>query len=168
MEENNSQSTAFKSNTGLIAAIIALIVLLGLGFMYFKGAKNKSTSSDDNMMKKEGTAKSTAEMSPTETANAMKSDSDKGEQVIEMEAGSFYFKPNVIKVKKGDKVKVVLHSVSMVHNFNIDELGVKGEMTKNGDTSTTEFTADKVGEFEFYCAIGQHRKMGQVGKITVE
>lgn len=85
-----------------------------------------------------------------------------------LEAGSFYYKPNEIKVKKGDKVKVTINSVSMVHDFNIDELNVHSPMTKNGESNTVEFTADKVGVFEFYCSVGQHRKNGQVGKITVE
>jgi plastocyanin len=56
----------------------------------------------------------------------------------------------------------------MVHDFNIDELNVHSPMTKNGESNTVEFTADKVGVFEFYCSVGQHRKNGQVGKITVE
>ena len=87
---------------------------------------------------------------------------------INMEAGSFYYKPNVITVKKGETVKIVMHSVSMMHDFNIDELNVKMPIVKNGDTGTVEFAANKVGTFEYYCSVGQHRANGQVGKITVE
>lgn len=89
------------------------------------------------------------------------------EVTIAIEAGSFYYKPNLIRVKKGEKVKVTLNAVSMVHNFNIDELSVKGPNTQMGTSSTVEFTADKVGEFEFYCSIGQHRANGQVGKLII-
>lgn len=88
-------------------------------------------------------------------------------KTIEIEAGSFYYKPNQISLKKGEKVKIVMNSVSMMHDFVIDELNVKLPITKSGDTGTVEFTADKVGTFEYYCSVGQHRKMGQVGKLIV-
>lgn len=89
-------------------------------------------------------------------------------KTVEIEAGSYYYKPNIITVKKGEKVKIVIRSVSMMHNFNIDELGVAMPIVNNGDTGTIEFTADKVGTFEYYCSVGQHRKLGQVGKLIVE
>lgn len=89
-------------------------------------------------------------------------------KTVEIEAGSFYYKPNLITVKKDEKVKIVMKSVSMMHDFNIDELGVKMPIIKNGDTGTVEFTADKVGTFEYYCSVGQHRQLGQVGKLIVE
>jgi len=70
-------------------------------------------------------------------------------------------------VKKDVKVKLTLNAISLMHDFNIDELGIKVPVTKSGSSSTVEFTADKVGEFEFYCSIGQHRANGQVGKLIV-
>lgn len=97
------------------------------------------------------------------------SSSDGGQiKVVEMEAGSFYYKPNAIEVSKGQKVKIVMKAVSMMHDFNIDELGVKMPIVKNGETGTVEFTADKVGSFEYYCSVGQHRANGQVGTLTVK
>ncbi|PIV62612.1 hypothetical protein COZ39_02060 [Candidatus Roizmanbacteria bacterium CG_4_10_14_3_um_filter_33_21] len=89
-------------------------------------------------------------------------------KTVEVESGSYYYKPNAITVKKDERVKIVMHSVSMMHDFNIDELNVKIPIVKNGDTSTVEFIADKVGTFEYYCSVGQHRQMGQVGKLIVE
>jgi heme/copper-type cytochrome/quinol oxidase subunit 2 len=85
-----------------------------------------------------------------------------------MEAGSFYYSPNEIRVKKGETVKIVMKSVDMMHDFNIDELDVKLPITKSGETNSVEFTADTVGEFEFYCSVGQHRANGQVGTLIVE
>lgn len=89
-------------------------------------------------------------------------------QTIDVEAGSFYYKPNEIMVKKGQKVKIVITAVSMMHDFNIDELDVKMPIVQNGSTGTVEFTPDKTGEFEYYCSVGQHRANGQVGKIIVQ
>lgn len=107
------------------------------------------------------------EVTPTETVTPEITPAEVVDGAISVEAGSFYYKPNLIRVKKGEKVKLTLNSVSMMHDFNIDELGVKVPITKSGDSSTVEFTASKVGEFEFYCSVGQHRKMGQVGKLIV-
>ena len=89
-------------------------------------------------------------------------------KTVEVEAGSYYYKPNIITAKKGETIKIEMKSVSMMHDFNIDELGVKMPIVKNGDTGTVEFTVDKVGTFEYYCSVGQHRQLGQVGKLIVE
>lgn len=88
--------------------------------------------------------------------------------VIKMEAGSFYYTPNEIRVKKGDVVKIELTAKDMMHNFYLDEFGVKSKTVKEGETTTIEFVADKVGEFEFYCNVTSHRSKGQVGKLIVE
>lgn len=89
-------------------------------------------------------------------------------RTIAVEGGAFYYKPNEIRVKKGEKVKIVLASKDMVHDFVVDELGVRTAIIKAGDTGTVEFTADKTGMFEYYCSVGQHRKNGMVGKLIVE
>lgn len=87
--------------------------------------------------------------------------------VVSIEGGSFLYKPNEISVKKGQTVRIELNSKDMMHDFNIDELGVKMPIVKSGDTGTVEFVADTVGEFEFYCSVGQHRANGQVGTLIV-
>lgn len=91
-----------------------------------------------------------------------------GVQVVEVEGGSFYYKPNLIRVKKGEPVKIVLNSVDMMHDLVIDELKVKTEIIQSGETTEVEFTPDTVGEFEFYCSVGQHRANGMVGTLIVE
>jgi len=94
-------------------------------------------------------------------------------KVFNLETAMYYFKPNVIKVKKGDKVKVTINNVDkddnfeIVHDFAIDELGVKSQEVGEGQSGSVEFTADKVGTFEFYCTIGKHREKGQFGSFIV-
>jgi heme/copper-type cytochrome/quinol oxidase subunit 2 len=87
---------------------------------------------------------------------------------IQLEAGSFYFKPNIIKVKSGQTVTITLKSMDMMHDFVVDELGIKVPITKSGETNTFTFTANQKGEFTFYCSVGQHRQNGQVGTLIVE
>ncbi len=89
-------------------------------------------------------------------------------RVVDIEGGAFYYKPNEIRVKKGEKVKIVMASKDMMHDFVIDELKVKMPIAKGGETGTVEFTADKAGTYEFYCSVGEHRKNGQVGTLIVE
>ena len=88
-------------------------------------------------------------------------------KVFTLEAGSYYYKPNVITVKKGENVKVIINSVSMMHDFVIDEIQVNSAVAKSGTSTEVEFVADKIGSFEFYCSIGSHRKMGMVGTLVV-
>lgn len=87
---------------------------------------------------------------------------------ISIEAGAYYYKPNILKLKKGEKVTLKFKAVDMMHNFNIDELGLKIPLTKSGNEVSVDFTPTKSGEFEYYCSVGQHRQLGQVGKLIVE
>ncbi len=89
-------------------------------------------------------------------------------KVFNVEAGFPYFKPNLITVKKGDTVRIVMNSVDMQHDFVIDELNVRMPITKSGETNTVEFVADQTGSFEFYCSVGQHRQNGQYGTLVVQ
>ncbi len=141
-----------KSNNLFYIGLLIVLVIIGLPLL-------------QNEKKKTVTPATESIASPTPTSTTAPTDVVNG--AIAIEAGSFYYKPNLIRVKKGVKVKLTLNAVSMVHNFNIDELGVKGPNTQMGTSSTVEFTADKVGEFEFYCSVGQHRANGQVGKLIV-
>lgn len=95
-------------------------------------------------------------------------ESDSNAQVITIEGGSFYYKPNEIRVKVGTPVKIVMTAKDMMHDFTIDALNVKMPITKAGQTGTVEFTPTTKGTFEFYCSVGNHRAQGQVGKLIVE
>lgn len=152
----------------VMGGIALLIVVLVGGFLYMRSrdAKNVESQSQETM-----TQDMTQAGSDTDADTEMKETTDSAtavSQTVTIEAGSFYYKPNVIKAKVGDKIKVVMTSKDMMHDFNIDELGVKIPVTKSGETNEVEFTATKAGTFEFYCSVGQHRKMGQVGTLTVE
>lgn len=81
---------------------------------------------------------------------------------------NFSFSPSSITVKKGDKVKITFKNTSGFHNFVIDEFGVATQQAASPSTEVLEFTADKVGSFEYYCSVGSHRSMGMVGTFKVE
>ncbi len=85
-----------------------------------------------------------------------------------IEGKNFSFTPNMITVKKGDKVKITFKNSAGFHDFVIDEYGVATKQAQAPDTEVLEFTANKAGTFEYYCSVGSHRAMGMFGTLKVE
>lgn len=81
---------------------------------------------------------------------------------------NFSLTPNSITVKKGDKVKITFQNTEGSHNFVISEFNVATKTIKSGEEASVEFTADKIGSFQYYCSIGTHRAMGMWGVLKVE
>lgn len=98
----------------------------------------------------------------------------RGEQVeeqslnITISGSEFKYEPAAISAKVGQTVTVVYKNVGAYpHNFVIDELGVKSQTIKSGETETFNFTPSKAGTFAFYCSLPNHREKGMVGTISV-
>jgi len=71
-----------------------------------------------------------------------------------------------VTVKKGDLVRFKITAKSGMHNFKIDEFDAFAETPLNEET-VVEFTADKVGEFVYYCTKPGHRQNGHWGTLKV-
>lgn len=71
-----------------------------------------------------------------------------------------------INVKKGDRVRLTITNTRGDHDFKIDELNVYAETPLNQPV-VAEFTADKAGEFVYYCTKPNHRTLGQWGTLRV-
>lgn len=81
---------------------------------------------------------------------------------INVKAFKFGYEPNVIKVTKGEKIKISIDNADVLHGIRIPDLGIKGD-------EVLEFTANQAGEFTWYCTnmCGEgHRSMQ--GKLIVE
>ena len=142
-------------NTGLLIGILVVLVL----------GRTLLTSYNKNKQPSEPTSVMPIENSKDTTEKMVASDAKE----IVVEGAEFLFKPNVITVKKGEKVRIILKNTGkMPHDFVIDELGVKTKTIRSGETDTVEFTPDKIGNFEFYCSVGNHRAMGMKGSFTVQ
>ena len=169
MEENtqNEGVSGKKTNNFIYWGIIGVVILLIFGGFYFTSTKseNPAVALRDNQATK-GVQTQAMEDQEGKTNNSSIAE-DSEVKIINVEAGSFSYKPNIITVKKGEKVKIVMTAVDMMHDFNADELEIKLPLTKSGNTSEVEFTANEAGEFEYYCSVGQHRANGQVGKLIV-
>lgn len=87
---------------------------------------------------------------------------------IKITAKKYEYNPNEIRVKQGERVRLLLTPTDRKHGFEIKDLGIKTELPEGKETAV-EFTADKAGEFQFNCSVFcgfGHRRMK--GKLIVE
>ena len=102
------------------------------------------------------------------------SDAD-GVQRVEVDAHSFYFKPNRIVVERGKPVDLTVHFKSWFapHNFTCfdQDAGISASISAGafsfGKTRHVKFTPTKAGEFEFFCHVDSHAKKGMKGTLVV-
>lgn len=124
-------------NKILIAFFVVGILAVGAGFYFYEPAPTGIAIKDVS--------------SGSENAN-----------VITIQAERFEYAPNVVKVKKGERVKIIMESKDTAHGIAIPDFGVSG-------LDSVEFIADKEGVFVFkcptYCGEG-HREMS--GTLIVE
>jgi plastocyanin len=165
VEELQETKTVSKKSPNLIVigGVLITFILVGVGFLVnsgklFQEAVQPQVSDNANLGQ--------SEVAGVETAFETGTDIDS--ETIKIEAGSFYYNPEEIRVKVGENVKIELISKDMMHDFNIDELGVKSPVTLAGETTIIEFTPQEIGEFEYYCSVANHKAMGQVGRLVVE
>lgn len=87
---------------------------------------------------------------------------------IRMTAKKYEFQPDVIKVKKGDHVKLSITALDRDHGFKLEAFPIDEKLEK-GKATEVEFTADQAGTFPFqcsrFCGLG-HKKMK--GELIVE
>lgn len=166
--------------TGVIIAVLLVILIVG-GFMYMQRAQapvvDDSEESmmydDDSMMEDDGAMNDVA--GTMEEGSMMEDDEtmvggDAMVDTVTVEVGgqNFSFDPSEIRVKQGQKVKIVFTSVSGFHDWVIDEFDARTPQIQTGETATVEFVADKAGTFEYYCSVGKHRENGMVGNLIIE
>jgi cytochrome c oxidase subunit II len=85
-----------------------------------------------------------------------------GMRHVQIDATWFEFNPNVIRIKQGEEVMIMINNLDVDHGINIPALGLRGN-------SIIAFTAHTKGEFDFFCDnfCGEgHRDM--VGKLIIE
>src|SRR3990167_9910608 len=72
-----------------------------------------------------------------------------------------------INVNKGDLVRIKITVTKGMHDFKIDEFNVFADTKELNKEYVFEFTADKVGEFIYYCTKPGHRANGHWGTLIV-
>lgn len=74
------------------------------------------------------------------------------EKFFEIKAKKFSYTPNIIKVNKGDTVKIRLISEDVHHGFYLDGYAVETSAYP-GQEGSVKFIADKTGRFSFRCSV---------------
>ena len=64
--------------------------------------------------------------------------------MFSIDAKRWQFTPDIIRVKKGQNVKIIINNIDTVHGINLPEFNAIGD-------DSIEFLADKTGEFSFFC-----------------
>jgi len=133
-----------------LIVILAVAVIAGVYFMF--GSQNSTQQTQQT---------SEAAQSSTVSAGASSSSANVSARTITIDASRWQFSPNVIQVKQGEHVKIVVNNQDTTHGISIPEYGVQS-------LDSVEFTADKAGTFAFHCPTfcGEgHREM--TGTIVV-
>jgi len=153
----------------IIIVIIIILIILGAWFFFGRGTKveapiiNESQTGNMNDMVSVDTTTNVNE--PVVGGYQLP---EQGVKEFTVTAKNFSFTPSTIAVKQGDKIKITFNVTEGMHDFKIDEFGAATKQSKAPATETIEFVANKIGTFEYYCSVGQHRAMGMVGKLIVE
>lgn len=74
------------------------------------------------------------------------------EKLFEIRAKKFAYTPHIIKVNKGDVVRIRLISEDVHHGFFLDGYGIKTS-AHPGQEGSLKFIADKAGRFSFRCSV---------------
>jgi len=81
---------------------------------------------------------------------------------------SYGYDVKEIRVTEGDTVTINLTNSAGLHDWVVDEFDAATEIIRAGEETSVTFVADKVGTYEYYCSVGNHRAQGMVGTLIVE
>ena len=71
---------------------------------------------------------------------------------VTINADQFAFDPPVLRVNRGDRVRLTLQATDVVHGFYLDGYGI-GTRVEPGISQQVEFVADRVGKFRYRCSV---------------
>lgn len=140
-------------------------------------AEQKDAMMDDTHMEDDAMMEEQEDESPKkvsievgEDGSMVMIDAESGsqERVFNVTGKNFSFSEEKITVKEGDTVTINFTSESGFHDWVVDEFDAATAQVNTGGSTSVTFVADKKGEFEYYCSVGQHRANGMVGMLIVE
>ncbi|HAE36388.1 MAG: cytochrome c oxidase subunit II [Candidatus Nomurabacteria bacterium GW2011_GWF2_35_66] len=146
-------------NKKVIVWAVVVIVIVVFAF-WFVGKDNKQ-SINENITNKIENIENTEKNSETVKEFSMTS-------FVDMSSGSPkpQYSLKEITVNRGDRVRIKITVTSGMHDFKIDEYSVYADTELNKEL-IVEFTADKAGEFVYYCTKPGHRQLGHLGTLKV-
>lgn len=160
-------------NKTLAIIVIIILVASGAGFLIYSNSGSSRVSSDTPTQIPTPTVMPTPTNTNTEpplepTNTPPSADQQTNTKEITVTGQNYSFSPSTITVKKGDTVKITFKNADGIHDVRIDEFNAATKIITTGQETAIQFTADKVGTFEYYCSVGEHRAMGMKGALVVE
>lgn len=144
-----------EKNQLIVAAVVGVVVLVG-GVWFLSQRNNPAPVQTQNVT------------SSPQVGNSSSSATQTNVKEVTVSGSNFKFDPAEIRVKAGDKVKITFKNNGGIHDLRIDGLNVATKRLDSGESEAIEFTANKIGTFEYYCSVANHKAMGMVGKLIVE
>ena len=151
-----------------IAVIIAVIILLFAGLWYVNKSRSEKTEVENEGQVIQPSSSPVLTASPSAQTNSTDSAMTESVQEFAVDGSNFKFTPSTLTVKKGLPVKITFKSIQGFHDLRIEGLNIGTKQIATGASDIVTFTPDKVGTFEYYCSIGQHRQMGMKGMLVVQ
>jgi len=111
----------------------------------------------------------TSETYKTPSLEEFETTSEPETQTIKIIAKEYKFEPDVIKVKAGEKISIIIKNEGLTpHDFKISNeiFSIKTDLIAPGGETKLDFILPKKGEYEFYCTL--HIDKGMKGKIIAE
>ena len=71
---------------------------------------------------------------------------------IEISAKRFTYDPDLLTLKKGQPVVLVMRSSDVAHGLKVDELNIKSDEIKKGQETVIQFTPNETGHYVGQCA----------------
>jgi heme/copper-type cytochrome/quinol oxidase subunit 2 len=161
LHSKTGRDMMYRMNNKKFSYLIGAVVVVAFGVILFNSPEsaNPETANVADQVAGENRATEIPTVTPKEFALDSFYETKDGKTT----AG---FSVNRIEVKKGDTVQLKVTNIKGMHDFVIDELNVRAE-TPEGKETIVAFTADKVGEFKYYCSKFNHRQIGQEGTLVV-
>ena len=143
------------------------ILALGIIAVMFLASCSQETAPENAQVKANEVVQKSNEPSAIGEQNTGES-TNPGVKEFDMVVRQWEFAPSTITVDEGDKVVLTIKNEDVDHGFAILELDVNKRLPA-GETTIVEFTADKKGEYSFFCSVAcgkGHRDMK--GKLIVQ
>lgn len=139
---------------GLLTVLVLALLLVACG------GRNNQQSSTSSSTTSTPAASSTSSSSSTSTS---------GVREITLVFNDFAFEPQEIRVKSGERVRLVIrNNGSVAHDWYVDALDLNTPRVLAGQSATFEFTAGAAGRYEVICTEPGHEALGMTGWLIIE
>lgn len=141
----------------ILIITLPVLILLGVGtFLFFRSRQAATTSTPLSQQD------SLSGVNPAPTI-----DPKAPVKEFTVDGTNYAFSPSTITVNKGDTVKITFKDDDGRHNLVINGYNVATNIIDGGSEDSITFVADKTGNFEYYCSVGNHRDQGMTGTLVV-